>query len=91
MSDPVPQPDGRLGPPDRHPPTAVGVATPPPPRPPRPARVHGGPSPLLRSLRRGVDALLDAADVIGDAIRGAVGLHARPAPREEVRRVEPPE
>ena len=31
--EPTPEPEGRLGPPRRKPPTAVGTATPPPPRP----------------------------------------------------------
>lgn len=31
--EPTPEPEGRLGPPGRKPPTAVGTATPPPPRP----------------------------------------------------------
>ena len=35
---PEPQEEGSLEPPRRRPPTAVGVATPPPPRGPRPSR-----------------------------------------------------
>lgn len=76
MSDdfpPVPEPSGALVPPRRVPPTAVATATPPPPRPLRPARAvrRGG---LLETLRRGITAVLDAADTAGDAIAGAIGL-----------------
>ena len=86
--DPTPRPEstGDLLPPTRHPPTAVGLVTPPPPpRPralPRPRRTG-----LLAALRVGVDAVLDAADTVGDAIREAVGLDRRPG--EVARRGDP--
>ena len=66
--EPTPDPHGSLGPPDRHPPTAVGTATPPPPRPPRPAVTRA-----RRGLfRRAVDGALDVADRLADALRSVV-------------------
>ena len=83
MSDveptPRPEPSGALVPPSRHPPTAVGVATPPPP--PRPRALPGARrrrTGLLGAIGAGVDALLDAADTVGDAIREAIGLDRGP-------------
>ena len=68
---------GSLQPPDRHPPTAVGVATPPPPPGSRPRR---SPTPSwLRRLRRGLTSVLDLADGVADLVAGAVGLRGIPA------------
>ncbi len=72
---PQPEPHGSLVPPTRHPPTAVGVATPPPPRPsavPRRRRRSG----LLGLLSLAVNTTLDAADAVGDAVAGALGLRS---------------
>lgn len=93
MSDveptPRPEPSGDLLPPTGHPPTALAVLTPPPPpRPralPRPSQRRG----LLAALRTGVDATLDAADAVGDAIREAIGLDRRST--AVVRRGDPDE
>jgi len=69
-----PQPDGFLDPPRRFPPTAVGVATPPPPRrgrsPQRPS------SWIRRTIRRAVSlTVLGAAGVaIGTVLPTGVGL-----------------
>ena len=63
---------GSLQPPDRHPPTAVGVATPPPPPEPR-SRPAPGAS-WLRRLRRGLTSVLDLADGVADAVAAAVGF-----------------
>lgn len=71
---PEPEPGRALVPPVRHPPTAVATATPPPPRPPRSVRVRPQGPAVLRLLRRGVDALLDAADQAGDRVAEALGL-----------------
>ena len=87
--DPTPESHGALVPPVRHPPTAVGVATPPPPRPPRPVRVEPQGSWLVRAIGAGVTAVLDAADTMGDALRSAVGLERSPG-TAVVRREEPP-
>lgn len=83
---PQTEPSGDLMPPTRHPPTAVGIATPPPPPRqralPRPRRTG-----LLATLRAGIDATLDAADAVGDAIREAIGLDRGPG--AVVRRGDP--
>lgn len=80
MSDgpaPIPEPRGALVPPHRRPPTAVGVATPPPPRPLRPIPHDAGQPWLRRTLGRAIGAALDVADGVGDAIRDAAGLNVR--------------
>lgn len=74
-SEPVPQPEprGALVPPPRYPPTAVGVATPPPPREPRrwaSEQAMRGPRPALWRLLR---ACLDALDRVGDGVARAFG------------------
>ena len=74
---PVPEPSGALVPPRRVPPTAVATATPPPPRPSRPVRTVRRTGPF-EALRRGVNAVLDAADTAADAIAGAIGLRGQP-------------
>lgn len=75
---PKTQEHGRLVPPSRRPPTAVGAGTPPPPTPPRrrPAspEPHGRPmlSRLVRELRAAADALLNVADATAAAILKSV-------------------
>ena len=77
-SEQVPQPESRgaLVPPDRHPPTAIGVDTPEPPRPPRRARhvhverhVHVGPD-----LRKAMSAMLDTLDRAAEIVAVELGL-----------------
>ncbi len=67
---PVPQNAGALGPPDRHPPTAVGVATPPPPpnrgRPARPPKM----GPVLRVMSAGIRQLRHLAGSVGQTVAG---------------------
>jgi len=64
---PIPDPHGSLGPPNRHPPTTVALATPEPEgRPAAAGRLRGWRGAALR--------LLDAADEVGAAIRRALRL-----------------
>ncbi len=65
---PVPQTSGALGPPDRHPPTAVGVATPPPP--PNRGRTARPPEmgPLRRVLSSGMRQLRQLAESVGHTV-----------------------
>ncbi|MGQ0643417.1 MAG: hypothetical protein ACT4P6_21940 [Gemmatimonadaceae bacterium] len=58
---PLPEPRGALVPPRSYPPTAIGLATPPPPRP----------RPLLWRL---VTKVLDALDHLADGIARALRL-----------------
>jgi hypothetical protein len=78
---PPPLPDGRLDPPRRNPPTAVGTATPkPPPHPYRPTRYGRGVTRLERTARGFLGSLLVAAGgvtvtlapVVTAAVAGAV-------------------
>ncbi|HEY0995988.1 MAG TPA: hypothetical protein VGD77_08355, partial [Gemmatimonadaceae bacterium] len=69
---PVPQPDGGLEPPDRHPPTAVAAAT--PPRPPYREEESLPDRPRwLRVLSRATHHVLDALDWAGDGVATLVG------------------
>ena len=81
---PDPEPGGALVPPRRHPPTAVGTATPPPPRPSRPVRTRVSRG-WLGAVRAGLNVVLDAADQAGDAIAEAMGLRGRPGAPPSVR------
>lgn len=76
---PTPQSAGALGPPDRHPPTAVGVATPPPPPPPNRGRAaRSAPmGPLRRLLRACSGTVRDAAGAVGHAVAGLFAHRAR--------------
>lgn len=80
-STPLPEPSGSLLPPTRHPPTALAVATPPPPR--RPRSVHERLTADPRTRRFVDDAIsfvFDRADAIGDEIAKLFGLRPKPAP-----------
>ena len=79
--DELPQPEtrGALVPPDRHPPTAIGIDTPEPPRPPRHAR-HTHVERTIRigpDLKAAVNKVLTAIDHVAETI--AVELGIRPA------------
>ena len=67
---PLPEPRGGLVPPGRLPPTAIGVATPPPPEPIH-VWIHGR-RPLLRRL---MSKFLDSLNGLGDSL--ARTLHVR--------------
>jgi hypothetical protein len=68
---PLPEPRGSLPPPVRHPPTAVGLATPPPPAPiPSVSGRRPRGSPLVRFLRRLAMIPLDLADGLVDRLLG---------------------
>ena len=76
---PRPEPRGTLVPPDRHPPTALGVDTPEPPRPPRQhwqrrmeSTINMGPD-----LKAAMNKVLDVVDWVAETI--AVDLGIRPA------------
>ena len=67
------QPQGDLGEPPRHPPTAVAAAT--PPRPPHRERAELREAPwLFRAVKRGLEVTLDALDTVGDGVATLVGL-----------------
>ena len=90
-TEPTPEPRGDLAPPVRRPPTAVATATPPPPRPPRaPVRTRQAPW-LLRAAGRALTAALDAADLVADTIREALGAPPTPPPGGEVVVRRPPD
>ena len=76
---PLPEPGGSLLPPTRHPPTALAVATPPPPRRPRSLNERLQADPRARRLvDNAVEFVFDRADAIGDGIAQIFGL--RPSP-----------
>lgn len=64
---PIPEPSGSLRPPVRHPPTAVGLATPPAPDPSVPHQQRSN-SPLLRFVRRLAMVPMDLADWLATSI-----------------------
>ena len=76
---PLPSPSGSLLPPTRHPPTALAVATPPPPRRPRSPleRFQADPR-TKRFVDTAISFVFDRADALGDGIARALGL--RPSP-----------
>ena len=68
--DPLPEPRGSLRPPVRHPPTAVGIATPPPsPEPMGVGLARRREPALIRFLRRLACVPLDLADALVDTVR----------------------
>ena len=77
---PLPDPSGSLLPPTRHPPTALAVATPPPPRRSRSIheRLQADPR-VKRFVDDAVTFVFDRADAIGDGIANALGLRPKPA------------
>ncbi len=81
---PLPEPSGSLLPPTRHPPTALAVATPPPPRRPRSIHEKLQADPRTRRLvDNAIGFVFDRADAIGDEIAKFFGLRPRqvsPAP-----------
>ena len=76
---PLPEPNGSLLPPTRHPPTALAVSTPPPPRRPRSIteRLQADPR-MRRMVDNTIEFVFDRADALGDEIAKVFGL--RPAP-----------
>ena len=77
---PITEPTGELVPPARNPPTALAVATPPPP---------GGPRAIWRRLQPDartrkfvddtIDFIFDRADILGDEIAHLFGVRRRGA------------
>jgi hypothetical protein len=64
---PETDPSGALNPPNRRPPTAVGLATPLSPQPMR-RPLPGGSAGLVERLRRVTLVFLDVADEIADTV-----------------------
>ena len=85
---PLPEPSGSLLPPTRHPPTALAVSTPPPPR--RSRSIHDLMNADPRTRRfvdNAISFVFDRADAIGDGIASALGLRpklASPPARSDV-------
>ena len=76
---PLPDPSGSLLPPTRHPPTALAIATPPPPRRPRSISDRLQSDPRARRLvDNAVEFVFDRADAIGDGIAKLFGLRPQP-------------
>lgn len=77
---PTPQSAGALGPPDRHPPTAVGVATPPPP--PNRGRVsRPAPAGALRgALRAGLGVVRGVTSSVSRTVGGLLAHRAPHGP-----------
>ena len=76
---PVPETSGALLPPTRHPPTALAVATPPPPRRPRSPLERFQADPRTRRLvDNAIEFVFDRADAIGDGIASLFGLRPKP-------------
>ena len=76
---PLPEPSGSLLPPTRHPPTALAVATPPPPRRPRSPLERLQADPRTRRLvDNAITFVFDRADAIGDGIAKIFGLRPKP-------------
>lgn len=71
---PEPEPSGVLVPPDRTPPTAVGLALEPVPEPMRPHRSPPrGFKRVLEGVRSAILSTMDVADAIADALTGRRG------------------
>ena len=67
---PLPEPSGSLRPPVRLPPTAVGLATPPPPAPIPSSSRKRGESALMRLLRHLAMVPFDLADLLAAKLAG---------------------
>ena len=76
---PLPETAGSLLPPTRHPPTALAVATPPPPRRPRSPldRFQADPR-TRRFVDSAIDLVFDRADALADGIATLFGLRPKP-------------
>lgn len=78
---PIPQTSGALGPPDRHPPTAVGVATPPPP-PNRGRIVRATPAgPFRRAIRSALGGVRQLAASARHVVTGLLEHRTQPGHR----------
>jgi hypothetical protein len=76
---PLPDPSGSLEPPDRKPPTAIAVSSPPPPRPPRSFRAMLQSDPRTRKfVDDSIRVVFDAADNIADEIASLFRLRPKP-------------
>ena len=76
---PIPESSGSLLPPTRHPPTALAVSTPPPPRRPRSPLDRFQADPRTRRLvDNAISFVFDRADAIGDGIAKVLGLRPQP-------------
>ena len=75
---PLPETSGSLLPPTRHPPTALAVSTPPPPRRPRSLQDRLQSDPRTRKLvDNAIAFVFDGADALGDGIAQIFGLRPR--------------
>ena len=78
---PVPQPSGSLDPPDRKPPTAIAVATPPPPRRPRSLRNALQSDPRTKQfVDSAIRVMFDAADNLADEIASLFRIRRKEGP-----------
>lgn len=75
---PMPEPGNSLLPPVRHPPTALGSATPPFPPSRESARAWLRQTSVAHSAEKMVRYLFDAMDVLGDTVAEGLGLRRRP-------------
>lgn len=87
---PIPEPGGELVPPVRNP-TALAVATPPPPR--RPRAIWNALQSDARTRRfvdDTIEFVFDRADALGDEIAHIFGVRRRNEPPASTRPTQPP-
>lgn len=76
---PVPQPSGSLDPPDRKPPTAIAVATPPPPRRSFRNALQSDPR-TKKFVDSAIRVMFDAADNLADEIASLFRIRRKEGP-----------